>query len=298
LDIKGLRQEIRVEIGGIVISTIRDKTSREFCIDETHRHFATSQKADIFLRVYRGPILKRKLRIGETVFSSQTTWSLCKGNGKFILKVPSKTAILEPNFKSGEIYIETQRMGSGTDFPLKYPFGEVLMINFLSKGRGIIFHACGVNDQDQGFLFVGTSGGGKSTVANLWKKKVSNPEVTNSKLQTNLKILSDDRIIVRKMEGRFWMYGTPWHGDAKVYSPERAPLEKIFFLKHAKKNSIKKIASMEATSRLLVCSFPTFWDKKGMEFTLGFIDELVTKVPCYELGFVPDKTVIDFVRNL
>ncbi|TET41088.1 MAG: hypothetical protein E3J63_02515 [Elusimicrobia bacterium] len=108
-------------------------------------------------------------------------------------------------------------------------------------------------------------------------------------------ILSDDRMIIRKKNARFWIYGTPWHGDARVYSPETAHLEKIFFLKHARKIMLKKLSPVEATSRLIVCSFPTFWDKKGMEFTLRFCAELVKKIPCYELGFVPDESILDFV---
>jgi hypothetical protein len=94
------------------------------------------------------------------------------------------------------------------------------------------------------------------------------------------------------------MYGTPWHGDAKACSPEKAPLEKIFFLKHAKMNKVKKIERIAAASKLLVCSFPTFWDKKGMEFTLGFIDELTREVPCYELSFVPDEIVLGLVKSI
>ena len=71
----------------------------------------------------------------------------------------------------------------------------------------------------------------------------------------------------------------------------------IFFLKHAKKNIAQKITPVEATSRLIVRSFPTFWDKKGMEFTLKFCTEIAQKIPCYELRFVPDKSVLDFVRG-
>jgi len=33
-----------------------------------------------------------------------------------------------------------------------------------------------------------------------------------------------------------------------------------------------------------------------MDFTLGFLDELVQEVPGYELGFVPEDSVVDFVR--
>lgn len=110
--------------------------------------------------------------------------------------------------------------------------------------------------------------------------------------------MSDDRIIVRKIDGQFWIYGTPWHGEANLCSPKKARLEKIFFLKHAEKNGIKKISLIDATSCMIVCSFPTFWNKKGMEFTVGFIDELTREVPCYELGFVPDERVLDLVENI
>jgi len=32
-----------------------------------------------------------------------------------------------------------------------------------------------------------------------------------------------------------------------------------------------------------------------MAFTLGLIQELVEKVPCYELGFTPDQRALDMV---
>jgi len=47
---------------------------------------------------------------------------------------------------------------------------------------------------------------------------------------------------------------------------------------------------------LLVRCFPPLWDAEGMRFTLDFCAHLVGEVPCYELGFVPDGSVVDFVR--
>ena len=80
-------------------------------------------------------------------------------------------------------------------------------------------------------------------------------------------------------------------------SPENAPLERIFFLKHAKANSIKQLNQLDVASRLVICSFPTFWDNQGMDFTLRFLTELAEGVPCYELGFIPDKSALDFIRE-
>jgi hypothetical protein len=285
--------ELRMRIGGITISFISDSSDLKTRVNDTFKHFVVKSRPEVIIHVHYGYIPPYSLQ--KKVFDSDSTWSLYYSNKKCIFRfcspplnpLPNKIAILDSNFKSGDIYYSNNSVQNHNSAnPLEYPFGELLMINLLSQGKGVLAHSCGIDNNGKGMLFAGESGAGKSTLSNLWKGK---KDVT---------ILSDDRTIVRKIDGQFWIYGTPWHGDAKVSSPGRAPLEKIFFLKHAEKSEIKKMSLIDATSRIVVCSFPTFWDKKGMEFTLGFIDELVTEVPCYELGFVPDKTAIDFVRNI
>jgi hypothetical protein len=278
-----MANKLLIKIADIVFSLIGEKEIYRFKDNVPYNLFFAEGNAEVILRFRTGsPIQENKNLPGEILFDTQPIWRLYYSNKKYILQTRHHTAILTPDFTSGEIYITK----NPRSFPFTYPLDEILMINLLSKGRGVMAHACGLQDNRKGMLFAGESGAGKSTLCNLWKDK---KDVT---------VLSDDRIIIRKMEGRYWMYGTPWHGEANLCSPEKAPLEKIFFLKHAQKNSVKKMAPMEAASRLMVCSFPTFWDKKGMEFTLGFIDELIRKIPCYELGFVPDKTAVDFVKNI
>lgn len=278
-----MQKELKVGIADIVISVIFEDKNQRSEIGESYKYFLTNSKPDISLYTHYGYIPKSKL--GEKVFDTGTTWSFYQNNGKYILKTSSKAVILESDFKCGDIYIRAQGRKRKVEYPLNYPLGEVLMINLLAQKRGVMIHSCGVSDKGQGLLFAGTSQMGKSTIANLWKNENGGT------------LLSDDRIIIRKKNARFWIYGTPWHGDAKVCSPERAALERIFFLKHAKDNNIRKITQMEAMSRLIVCSFPTFWDKKGMEFTLKFCAELAKRIPCYELGFVPDESILDFVRG-
>jgi hypothetical protein len=113
----------------------------------------------------------------------------------------------------------------------------------------------------------------------------------------NVPILSDDRIIIRKKEGVFWMYGTPWHGEEEFSSSKGYPLDKIYFIKHASRNQITKPPGIEATSKLLSCSFPPFWDKKGMNFTLDLLSDLSNTVPCRELGFLPDNGIMHVIRS-
>jgi hypothetical protein len=285
-----LQTELRIGIAEIVISIVSEETFTDFALDDAYRSFIAEGEPEVTLHLHYGK-LTDDYDCGEKIFDSGTTWSFHRRNENYLLRIsytsenstPDRIAILKPDFRSGDVYIFDRR---STLNPLLYPFAELLMINLLSQGRGVLTHSCGTDNNGKGILFVGESGAGKSTLSDLWKDK------------KGVTVLSDDRIIIRKIDGRFWIYGTPWHGDVKLCSPERAPLEKIFFLKHAKVSKVERIEGINAASKLLVCSFPTFWDKKGMEFTLGFIDELTREVPCYELGFVPDKRIIDLVKSI
>jgi hypothetical protein len=150
----------------------------------------------------------------------------------------------------------------------------------------MLVHACAVDYRGQGWLFLGTSGAGKTTLSHLWKE------------EAGVTILSDDRIIIRETENGYRIYGTPWHGNAEIVSPLSVPLSRIFFLVHDRENRITPVLGADAASRLLVRSFPTFWGSDGMRYTLELCGRLSSYVPCYELGFVPDNRVIDILKNL
>jgi hypothetical protein len=293
---KNSLKELKIEIGDIVFSAVSKDSDLRLEADARYKQFISSSMPDVVLSAHYGNL--RRQKVGERIFDSGDYWSLFRSDGKLIFclfsypfnAVPDRIAVLESNYKSIDIYFkkkpEIPSITNPTINPFQYPLDELLMINLMSSGLGVLIHACGIRIKDRGIIFPGTSGAGKSTLANLGKSK------------KDFTILSDDRIIIRKIDGRFWIYGTPWHGDAQVCSPERAPLERIFFLNHALENWAKGIERIDATSKLMVRSFPPFWSKEGMEFTLGFIDELTKEVPCYELGFLPDKSVFDLIKSI
>ncbi|MFH1504489.1 MAG: hypothetical protein ABIH08_03770 [Candidatus Omnitrophota bacterium] len=172
-----------------------------------------------------------------------------------------------------------------------YDFLQVLLINYFAQRReGIFTHAIGIKDLNgQGLVFAGESGAGKSTTARIWHK------------HTKAMVLNDDRIIVRKDRKGFSIHGSPWHGDFNDYLTSRidsAPLKKLFFIRHAKKNIVEKISKKEAFNKLYPALFPTFWDKQCLENIVSFCQDLISAVPCYSMGFVNDKKVIDFVRRV
>jgi len=279
------QKEIRIAIGDVVISINRDDTCY-FKINSPYKSFISQDVPEVHWRMHYSPGICSRTVSAKKVFNANDSWALFEKNGNYILRTTSGDAVLDREFKTGDIYLEADDTDQAGIF-LNYPMDELLMINLLARQRGVMFHACGLKYLGKGILFAGTSGAGKSTTADLWKSK------------KNAVILSDDRVIVRrsKIDSKFWIYGTPWHGDAKISSPEKAPLEKIFFLKHENKNRIKKINPVDAASRLIVRSFIPMWDKAAMEFTLDFCSELSQSIPTYELGFLPDKSMVDFITD-
>ncbi|MGC8873267.1 MAG: hypothetical protein ACP5SI_02305 [Chloroflexia bacterium] len=192
-------------------------------------------------------------------------------------------AQLDEAISQGDLWVSSPN--SGLFDPWEYPFSELVMVLQLAQGRGVLLHAAALVDSGEAVLFVGESGAGKSTMTRLWAG-------------SGARFLSDDRAIVRKWGSVYWTYGTPWHGDAGVASPGKAPLGKLLFLRKATRHAARPLASRDALARLLVNCFPTFWDREGMAFTLGFLAEMVESVPCYELEFARDAGVIEVIRGI
>jgi hypothetical protein len=231
----------------------------------------------------------------KKIFDSGSTWKLygTNGNYKFYFyseamgPVPYKTAEVQKNFSRARVLMHNPYFDpSQPIYPLEYPLDELLFVHFLSEGRGVEVHACGISDsQGKGYLFLGQSGTGKSTMAGLWKD------------QTGINILSDDRIVLRKINGGFWMYGTPWHGEGRFFSTSRAQLNRIYFLEKGGKNEVIPYRTVEAIGRLTACSFLPFYNSAALDFAMAFFEEMVKAVPAGELRFVPDRNVIEMIRG-
>jgi len=282
--------EVRLALGGMVVSFVPTSNAVRLEMDGSHHLFFSHARPEITFHVHRRPAPYSEL--GKPLFDSGGNWALHRVQGKPVIRIrtpqfdPYQIIVLEPDLMRGDIYCVGEAWSGGSLSPLGYPLEEVLTVNLLARGRGVLLHASGIKDSGRGILFSGTSGAGKSTLATLWEG------------QAGVTVLSDDRVIIREQEGRFWAYGTPWHGDARAASPEAVPLDRIFVIEHASENRAAPLDPLDAASRLLVRSFPPFWDAGGMAFTLEFLGQLCQAVPCYEMGFVPDPSSVDFVRGV
>lgn len=277
-------------IADVVFAIDYDHSEFALHSDQGIRLFLAHGKPDVTIRQTKSAIPYSLVKDSGLVFASGDMWSVRRGESEIMLALmtPNSSSAIERlmvfdlDFRLGEFFVRPTRVRKHRPDPLEYPLGQVLMVSLLSRGRGLMFHALGIEHRGNGYLFAGNSGQGKSTMANLWGAKA--------------RILNDDRVIVRFLDGQFWLYSTPWHGTLPDLSVARAPLNKIFVLSRGQENHSRPLTQAEAICFLLQRAFPPLWSRDGMAFTMDFLAQLVPAVPCYELAFVPQESVVDFIE--
>ncbi|MFH0732131.1 MAG: hypothetical protein V2A72_04305 [Candidatus Omnitrophota bacterium] len=306
-----MNYRIRLKIAGVLIQMESKHPLQKFNLKQQRqrRHgrfhnffYHGRQKPQVRIKIEIKDKLPKISKKAKELFLTKnfdgigTNWRLLTYKGGYIYKnfVKAKKQIMtmDKNFKSITVFLlpkNKQRVWDMAD--IVYDFLQILLINYFARYKlGIFAHAMGVKDVNKnGFLFLGESGAGKSTMARIWHK------------HTKAQILNDDRVIIRRENnGNFFIYGTPWHGNFSDYlgaRMEKARLVKLFFIYHNSHNEAKRIVQKAAFRFFYPAIFPTFWDKEYLENIASLSCDLLDRVPCFRLGFVNDKNIIEFVRK-
>jgi hypothetical protein len=285
-------QKFLLKVADLTVAVVCDGRELKIGVKGEKQKFIVHKGVpDVKIRAASTELLKSTM--GHKLFDAGTVWQLYQDNGSYFFRFhslafgarPYTIARFNRNFSEGEILLHPDffEPGKAVD-PLSSPLDELLYGARLARGRGAEIHGCGLIDaHGNGHLFVGKSGAGKTTMARLWQDV---PGTT---------ILSDDRIILRKLDGKIWMYGTPWHGDGGMASPDKVLLTRVYFLEKRDRNELLPRKKVEAAFGLSACSVPPFYNREGMDFTLDFIGEVTKEIPCYELRVVPDRRVVEFI---
>jgi hypothetical protein len=285
--------QIAYRAGGISFGMFTDG-GVSLGLDEGIRPFAVApEDCDVQTHVSLVPRLSYPKH--APLFRSGGLWSLfeeAEGYRFSFLRpfegeTPYKEAWFDPEFKTGRVLLSRKFFDANiATYPLEYPLDELMMIHRLSRGQGVEVHAVGIVDKDgRGHLFLGHSGAGKSTTARLWSR------------EAGVHILSDDRIVLRADGGKIRMYGTPWHGDAGIASPDSGLLDSIYFLEHGAANKICQISKNVAAAELFARSFVPRHCREGLQFALGFIERVALDIPCHFFQFVPDASAVEAIRG-
>lgn len=141
----------------------------------------------------------------------------------------------------------------------------------------VLIHASLVRQHGYGFAFTAKSGTGKSTQVSNWLKNLPDCDLMN-----------DDNPIIRVIDGRSFIYGSPWSGKTPCYRKVKAPLGAISKIDRAEANSIERQEPIEAFTTLLLSCSSMKWDERVFHASCDTIAKIVECTPVNTLHCLPD----------
>ena len=144
--------------------------------------------------------------------------------------------------------------------------------------EGFYLHSSAVMAEGNVFLFSGFSGVGKSTHVRLWQQL---PELETT-------VINDDKPALRRIDGTWIAYGTPWCGKDGINANASGSLAGICFLMQAKQNKIRRLSAEEAMPLVLAQTIWKLSDARKLDKLLHLLEQLLEEIPIYELENLPE----------
>lgn len=142
----------------------------------------------------------------------------------------------------------------------------------------IAIHTSVIQYKGRTVLFLGESGTGKSTHTRLWRENIEGAV-----------LLNDDSPILRIIDGKVWMFGSPWSGKTPCYKTESYPLAACVRLSQAPHNKIRRLSVAQGYAAIHPSCPPDFaYDDTLYDYISETLSEVLGQVPMYHLECLPD----------
>lgn len=148
----------------------------------------------------------------------------------------------------------------------------------LLRHDGMMLHASAVALEGKAYLFSGPCGMGKSTHTRLWQQLFGEAA----------QVFNDDKPALRRLDDRWFAYGTPWCGKDGININMKVPLAGICFLRRGDHNEIRRLSVQEATANVISQTLRRFRSADSLDMMLSHVEKLVQEVPVYEFFNKPE----------
>ncbi|MEK7838986.1 MAG: hypothetical protein AAB328_13505 [candidate division NC10 bacterium] len=230
------------------------------------------------------------------------TWHAAAGGG-YLLESPNRSthepetrALVSADIASVTVWVLGLTAGKTTRMEWEpsriiNPIVEACLLTRLARDGGLLLHAAGLLTEQgspaeqYGWAFTGASGAGKSTLSDLYAAR-------------GARVLSDERIILRVVEGAIRVFGTPWPGSGRHARNQQGPLTGLFCIRHGRHGHVlRRMPPGAAASFILPQCFLPHWDRAAMDNTLAFLGTLLETVDCFELAFMNRPDIVEFIME-
>ncbi|RJO63714.1 MAG: hypothetical protein C4540_06435 [Candidatus Omnitrophota bacterium] len=149
---------------------------------------------------------------------------------------------------------------------------------------GLFLHSAGVLSAKNAYLFVGTSGSGKSTV---------------TKKSGNRVILSDDVVGIQRHNGRFDAFATPWGTYRRQMQSWnlRGPVHSVFFLHKDSKFFLKRLKASEAIIKSLPPTLSRYTTEPEFRLTFELLSTFFRQYPALDMHSSKEQDIWQYVSK-
>lgn len=204
------------------------------------------------------------------------------GNYGFEISLPGEggplscTMMANPDFTQCEALIVPGQILQHSQFGLN---NAIMMAYAFASATydTLLVHASVIRNNGYGYLFTAPSGTGKSTHTHLWYKNIPGCDLMN-----------DDNPVVRVIDGKPIVFGSPWSGKTPCYRNIQAPIGAITRIEQAPYNKVQPMSPIEAFAMLLPAVSSMKWDRRVYNGVCQAISRLLPVTPIWRLECLPD----------
>lgn len=142
----------------------------------------------------------------------------------------------------------------------------------------VSIHTSAIVYREHAVLFLGESGTGKSTHTRLWRENIEGAF-----------LLNDDSPMLRIINGKPFIFGSPWSGKTPCYLNAGYPVAACVRLSQAPYNKIELLPVLKAYAAIHPSCPPAFaYDDHLYDAISQILDALISQVPMYHMACLPN----------
>lgn len=178
--------------------------------------------------------------------------------------------------KEGFLFFDRDGRGPGRALDMLFDTLRCVSLAYFLDSEGIILHGAGAAVKGKGYVFLGKADAGKTTLSSFLPRG---------------SVFSDEAIIIRKKQGGYFLFSTPF-GDFSNKSPEKeVKVCKIFSLAQDNKTFVEDISQARLMTELIndYLFISPFFGRYFMRKAIRFFYDFLLATPSHRLHFKKDR---------